>query len=182
MAKTNIPIGMNGELDYTDESKYLNTLIYKLDRTTTGQSQFTSLSSNITYSTEDYPDDDDIYSCGEVGMIRLLQKLYGGQDGFLMMAEDYNNVVTVPLQTTLASTGWEITETEGIYKQSVANSAIHANSIITLEASYSEYAKHIEEPFATLFVDDIVAGQAMVYCICSDIPPTDYVVTLLIKG
>lgn len=94
MPKINIPMGLNeGEKDLTDESKYLTTLIYKPERTTSGVGMYTSKTSMITYSTDDYPDDPQIYNKGEVGLIYLWWKLYGGKDGFLEMAEDANSYV-----------------------------------------------------------------------------------------
>lgn len=91
MPKINIPIGLDGQLDYTAESKYLNALVYKIDRTQTGNCAFHSSSSNLDYSTDDYPNDPLIFNCGETGMIKLLSDLYGGQDGFLIMADDLNS-------------------------------------------------------------------------------------------
>ena len=101
MPKINIPMGLNeGEQDLTDESKYLTTLIYKADRTTTGVGIYTSTTSNIVYSTDDYPNDESIYNKGEVGLIHLFWKLYGGADGFLELADDANSYVRPSGDTT----------------------------------------------------------------------------------
>lgn len=182
MAKINIPIGLDGKLDYSDESRYLNSLIYMTDRTNAGQATFTSVSSNITYNTADYPDNPEIYNRGEVGIIHLLQTLYGGQDGFLMMADDYNRVAVVETPTTLQASVWTDSETEGIYMQTVTNTAIHSTSSVDLKASYSEYALHITEPYTQLFCDNVAEGSVVVYCVSADKPQTDYNVTLIIRG
>lgn len=103
MPKINIPMGLNaGEKDLTDESKYLTTLIYKPERTTSGVGMYTSRTSMITYSTDDYPDDPQIYNKGEVGLIYLWWKLYGGKDGFLEMASDANSYIRPAGNTTPA--------------------------------------------------------------------------------
>ena len=91
MPKINIPMGANGDLDLTDESKYLSTLIYKTNKTITGEGNYISKTSGKTYSTNDYPDDSDIYNKGELGLIHLFWKLYGGEDGFLILADDVNS-------------------------------------------------------------------------------------------
>lgn len=111
MPKTNIPMGLgSGEKDYTDEMKYLSSLIYNPNRTTTGQETYTSATSGTTYSTEDYPNDADIYNKGDVGIIRILWNLYGGEDGFLVLADDANSYIRPqgiemfvgdPIETTL---------------------------------------------------------------------------------
>ena len=91
MPKINIPMGTEGDLDLTDESKYLSTLIYKTNKTITGEGNYISKTSGKTYSTNDYPDDSDIYNKGELGLIHLFWKLYGGEDGFLILADDVNS-------------------------------------------------------------------------------------------
>ena len=182
MPKINIPIGTNGELDYTDESRYLDTLIYKIDRTNSGQSEYTSLTSRITYRTEDYPEDNDIYNCGEIGMIRLLQKLYGGEDGFLLLANDYNRLELKKKEITLASSNWKETEIPDSNKQTISDEDITSKSSIDLSASYEEYYNHINDTYTTFIVGGIYEKMADIYCISSEKPNKDYNIILNIRG
>lgn len=182
MAKVNIPIGLDGSLDYTDESKHLNTLIYTIDRTNSGQSTFTSLSSQITYNTEDYPDNPEIFNRGDVGMIHLLQTLYGGQDGFLMMAEDYNNVVVNEVSLTIPAASWAESGTEGIWSQTLSVAQVKSTSKCDLKANYTEYAAHINELYVQLFVDNPTNGGITIYAISQDKPTSDYSVILTVQG
>ena len=92
MAKKNIPLGEGSSLDYSHEMIKLNELTIKADRTTSGPCEFTSSTSGITYNINDYSEAN-IKDKGELGMINLLRKRYGGTDGFLLMAEDINGLV-----------------------------------------------------------------------------------------
>lgn len=100
MAKKNIPMGLSGDKDLTDESRYLSELIYKANRTNTGVATYTSKTSSITYSTNNYPEDVNIYNKGEVGLINIFWKLYGGADGFLLLADDINSYIRPNKQAT----------------------------------------------------------------------------------
>ncbi len=95
MPKIDMPIGLNGDLDYSDEAMKLSELMLNTDRTSTGQISYTSESSGITYNTADYPDNAQIYNKGDCGLIALLHIKYGGTDGWLLMANDINSKTAV---------------------------------------------------------------------------------------
>ena len=181
MPKINIPIGTDGKLDYTDESKYLDILIYKIDRTESGQVEYTSLSSNITYKTIDYPEDSNIYNKGEVGMINLLQKIYGGENGFLMLAEDYNKLLAYKKPVTLLPENWIPTSNPSLYKQTIQDENIDEKSIISIDASLSEIESHINEPYLTMFIDNIQKGMVDICCLTDIKPFSTYNVTVNIN-
>jgi hypothetical protein len=67
----NIPGSANVD-NLTNEATIYQTLYNTLARTTTGTYSFTSSSSGVTYSTNDYPDNVNIYNKGQSGMISLL--------------------------------------------------------------------------------------------------------------
>jgi hypothetical protein len=101
MPKINIPFGENGGDNYTDEAQYLSTLIYKKDKTSSGTATYTSFTSKKIYSTDDYPDDAEIYNKGEIGLIHIFWKLYGGKDGFLELADDANTYIRPSLTNAI---------------------------------------------------------------------------------
>lgn len=92
MPKINIPLGLDGGLDKTDESMKLSELIYNPNRTDSGQGVYISKTSQIEYNTDDYPDDPEIYNKGDIGLIHIFWKTLGGADGFILMASDINNI------------------------------------------------------------------------------------------
>lgn len=92
MPKINIPLGLDGSLDKTDESMKLSELIYNPNRTDSGQGMYVSKTSQIEYNTDDYPDDPEIYNKGDIGLIHIFWKTLGGADGFILMASDINNI------------------------------------------------------------------------------------------
>lgn len=81
MPKIDMPIGLNGDLDYSNEAKKLSELMLNADRTSVGQVSYTSESSGITYNTADYSSNAQIYNKGDCGLIALLHAKYGGADG-----------------------------------------------------------------------------------------------------
>ena len=106
MAKINIPLGLDGSLDKTDESMKLSELIYNPNRTDAGQGMYRSKTSNIEYNTDDYPDDPDIYNKGDIGLIRIFWKELGGPDGFILMAADINNINSQLIPATPTTQGF----------------------------------------------------------------------------
>ena len=52
---------------------------------------------NIRAPQADYPDNSSIYNKGDVGLISLLHTLYGGEDGWIMMAKDINEKSAVEI-------------------------------------------------------------------------------------
>lgn len=95
--KINVPMSTNLPVpnvnNKTGEAIKLNELVNKTNRSNDGQNQFTSATSGIKYSTLDYPDNPLIYNKGETGLYNILILLYGGDNGFLILADDYNNMV-----------------------------------------------------------------------------------------
>lgn len=84
MAKYNLPDIYIGEY-----LEYQQLLLKYPNRSTTGVFTFTSPTSNITYSTNDYPNNPNIYNRGELGMMNLLAELYGGPgNGFIVDVQD----------------------------------------------------------------------------------------------
>lgn len=96
MPKIDMPIGV-GNKDYSDEAKKLTELMFDAGRTSKGQVEYTSATSGISYRTADYPDNSSIYNKGDVGLISLLHTLYGGEDGWIMMAKDINEKSAVEI-------------------------------------------------------------------------------------
>lgn len=76
----------------TDELLKINELAKKTNRSNTGQISYTSKTSGIIYRTADYPNIVNIYNKGETGIYNLLIRLYGGDNGFIITADDYNNI------------------------------------------------------------------------------------------
>lgn len=76
----------------TDELLKINTLAKKTNRSNTGQVSYTSETSGTIYRTDDYPNVANIYNKGETGIYNLLIRLYGGDNGFIITPDDYNNI------------------------------------------------------------------------------------------
>ena len=182
MPKVNIPLGEGDGKDYSAESLRLNELIYKADRSISGQVQWISTSSNTTYNTADFPDDPDIFDKGELGLIKLFWKQLGGENGFLLMADDYNNLVTKTETVALQADGWVDTPTQTVFKQDYKNQNIHKNSKVNLETTYNEVVAHINEPYVQIFVDNIIDGGLTFYCVTSTKPASIYNLILNITG
>lgn len=90
--KTQVPVP-NPENYVAEAIKYQNLQYqYLTQRTDTGSETFTSPTSGITYDVSDpkWQDYPDIYNRGEEGLMNMLAHLYGGKDGFILMAEDFN--------------------------------------------------------------------------------------------
>lgn len=76
----------------TDELLKINALAKKTNRSNTGQISYTSETSGTIYRTADYPNVANIYNKGETGLYNLLIRLYGGDNGFIITPDDYNNI------------------------------------------------------------------------------------------
>lgn len=76
----------------TDELLKINALAKKTNRSNTGQVSYTSETSGTIYRTADYPNIANIYNKGETGIYNLLIRLYGGDNGFIITPDDYNNI------------------------------------------------------------------------------------------
>lgn len=76
----------------TDELLKINALAKKTNRSNTGQISYTSETSGTIYRTADYPNVANIYNKGETGIYNLLIRLYGGDNGFIITPDDYNNI------------------------------------------------------------------------------------------
>lgn len=96
MPKIDMPIGVGG-IDYSDEAKKLTELMFNPNRTTRGQVSYTSATSGATYNTADHQDDTSIYNKGDVGLIALFHSMFGGEDGWIMMAKDINEKSAVEI-------------------------------------------------------------------------------------
>lgn len=164
MPKINIPLGENGGKDYSSEAAKLNELITDVERTTTGVTEFTSESSGIYYSTEDYPDDTDVYNMGDLGMIRLLRKLYGGSSGWLVMADDLNDKQPLGVYTTvqLAHDSWEGDDSP--FTQTIVHSAITPNTKIDLYPDEAAFAQLAADGVTALLAKN-TNGTAVAVCI-----------------
>lgn len=96
--KINIPSSTTNILpnvnNLTDEANQLSMLLNKTNRSNSGQNTITSTTSGKVYRTTDYPSEPTIYNKGETGLYNLLIKLYGGDNGWMFMAEDYNAINT----------------------------------------------------------------------------------------
>lgn len=91
--KINIPASTLTQLpnidNKTHEAQYINELIFKRDRTNVGNVIWTSETSGITYNTNDYESNLNIYNCGETGILNLLQLECAN---FLMDASDFKSL------------------------------------------------------------------------------------------
>lgn len=70
MPKIDMPIGV-GNKDYSDEAKKLTELMFDAGRTSTGQVEYTSATSGISYRTADYPDNSSILLTLPISIINL---------------------------------------------------------------------------------------------------------------
>lgn len=154
MPKINIPIGENGSKDYSAEVIKLNELTMNASRTTTGTASFTSKSSGIYYTTDDYPDDADVYNKGDIGMICLLRKLYGGADGWLMMAGDLNGKQEQVFseKILLSAEGWSGNESP--YRQAFSSQYIDANTRIDLFVDNDLYVQMINDKVIAIYAEN----------------------------
>lgn len=75
----------------TDEANQYQIIYNNINRTTSGVGTYTSASSGAVYSTNDYPEDIDIYNKGQEGICNLLAK-YVLKD-FMITEDDINNKV-----------------------------------------------------------------------------------------
>lgn len=139
MPKINIPLGLDGELDKTDESKKLSELIYNENRTNSGQSVYISKTSQIRYDTNDYPDNPEIYNKGDIGLIHIFWNLLGGPDGFVVMASDINNINEQLIPATQEKQGFMSPED----KAKVDNIPPKVYNINLLANSWEEYETDI---------------------------------------
>lgn len=97
MPKINLPTSTQDVLpninNKVGEYNQYVSLCLKTTRSNTGQVVFLSTTSGITYNTSDYPAETSIYNQGETGMMNLLFKLYSGENGFIVSAEDINSLI-----------------------------------------------------------------------------------------
>lgn len=164
MSKLNIPLGEDGGKDYSAEIVQLNKLTTDAMRTITGTTTFTSESSGITYSTDDYPDDPEIYDKGDLGMIYLLRKLYGGENGWIVMADDLNNKQPsiVYVSFLLLAENWQ--GEEQLYTQLISSDAIASSTKIDLYPNEAVFAQLSADGVSALFAKN-ENGVATAVCI-----------------
>lgn len=100
--KTNVPISVpineTGTTEnYSDEIAKIQSLVMNTSRGTSGQVEWTSASSGVTYNTQNYASNSDIYNKGETGLYNLLIYLYGNnpssENSFILTAENFNEVI-----------------------------------------------------------------------------------------
>ena len=93
--KITLPIDSGGSYpninNKSGEATKISELIKKLDRTNTGQVQWTSPTSGIVYKTSD-SQDISINDKGETGLYNLLISEYSGDGGFMLTSSDMNDV------------------------------------------------------------------------------------------
>ena len=97
MAKINVPVNTpvqpgSTNSNYSGEIAKINELISKTDRSNSGQIQWQSPTSGQSYDTSTYSSNTNIYNKGETGLYNLLLYLYGGTDGWILTASDYNTI------------------------------------------------------------------------------------------
>ena len=102
LSKINVPLDTpvtagQSNNNYYGEVAKIQELAANLNRTTTGQTTWTSESSGITYNTSSYSSQSTIYNKGETGLLNLLIYLYGTDPSlqakrFIMTADDWNEV------------------------------------------------------------------------------------------
>lgn len=109
MAKYNLPDIYIGEY-----LEYQQLLLKYPNRSTTGVFTFTSPTSNITYSTNDYPNNSNIYNRGELGMMNLLAELYGGPgNGFIVDVQDLGVSFALTPATSTSLGGVKVSKAGG---------------------------------------------------------------------
>lgn len=93
--KINLPIDSGGDYpnvnNKSGEATKISELIQNLQRTNTGQVQWTSPTSGIVYNTSS-SQDVNINNKGETGLYNLLIEKYSGENGFMLSANDFNDV------------------------------------------------------------------------------------------
>lgn len=118
MPKINLPIDSNSAVpninNLSGEATKYNELEMTFPRTTTGQVSWTAYPSGIVYNTADYSSNVNIYNKGEDGLLNLLLYLYGGEDGWIVVADDFNKVsISVIDNLTTETTGGALDAHQG---------------------------------------------------------------------
>lgn len=100
--KTNVPISVpineTGTTEnYSDEIAKIQSLVMNTNRSVSGQVEWTSASSGVTYNTQNYASNSNIYNKGETGLYNLLIYLYGNnpssENSFILTATNFNEVI-----------------------------------------------------------------------------------------
>ena len=102
LSKINVPLDTpvtagQSNNNYYGEVAKIQELAANLNRTTTGQTTWTSDTSGVSYNTANYSSQSTIYNKGETGLLNLLIYLYGTDPSlqakrFIMTADDWNEV------------------------------------------------------------------------------------------
>lgn len=96
------------ENNLTAEAEKYIQLYNSLNRSNSGTEQFVSSSSGITYSTNDYPSDADVYNKGQVGMMNLLYKYILNK--YIIVADIFNEIAERSNNVTIDATSIEFDE------------------------------------------------------------------------
>jgi len=106
MTKYNLPDTVSGGIpnvnNLTAEATYYQTLVNSLTRTETGVATYTSSSSGVSHSTNDYSGDADVYNKGGTGLKNLLAKYV--LPNYILTATDWNQIGDLSTLTTTEKT------------------------------------------------------------------------------
>lgn len=86
----------------TAEAEKYMQLYSSLNRSSVGAEQFISSSSGVTYNTNDYPSDNDIYNKGQVGLMNLLYKYVLNK--YIIVADVINEIAERSSNVTIDAT------------------------------------------------------------------------------
>lgn len=94
--KIDLPMATTGvfptENNLIGEYNKINELMYKTNRSNVGQISWESPTSGILYRTVSSEQNPNVYNKGETGLYNLLLGIYGGDNGFILTADDYNKI------------------------------------------------------------------------------------------
>lgn len=164
MAKTDI------SFTYMEEAKKINDIFYNVNRTTSGNINWTSTSSGVTYSTST-SSDETIVNCGEAGLMKLIQSTYKGSSGWLMCADDINGKAVRTTYTATITATW--TGSTAPYTQEVAISGMLATDAPHITPVYSDtLATALNQKEAWAMVSEADAGAGKIIFTCFEDVPT----------
>lgn len=148
----------------TNEYTKYQELYNKLSRTTTGQTSYTSTSSNQTYNTIDYPSDATVYNKGEDGLLNLF-KTYILKDS-LWLAVDANGKLDKNADTLES------------YSEKMSASTPTGGSTLTLDLSVQNvYNVTPSGNFTLAFSNVPTTGKAVSFTVIINQGATAYSVT-----
>lgn len=146
--KTNLPIATIGVLplenNLVGEYNKINELMYKTNRSNLGQISWESPTSGILYRTVSSVNSPNIYNKGETGLYNLLLNTYGGDNGFIITADDYNKIKE-SIEENQSNDIGEITLIANEHNKAIANVNNKVDAINNQNIEINNYLVKINE-------------------------------------